>query len=208
MSAVSPEDVNVAVAALRQGALVVYPTETVYGLGAAALHPVCLARLLALKQRPDEKGVSVLIENLEAASDLFLGPPPGEVKALAQAFWPGPLTIVLPATRGLPWPLVGTTGGVGLRCSSDATAMALVERFGDPLTATSANPSGEPPAGDASAARVYFGDGVASYLDGGPRKPDSASTVVEFLGNRVILRRAGVITKQRLGTIVTLHASE
>jgi tRNA A37 threonylcarbamoyladenosine synthetase subunit TsaC/SUA5/YrdC len=116
--------------------------------------------------------------------------------------------MVLPAAQDVPAPLLGPSGGVGLRCSSDATATALVTGFGEPITATSANPSGRPPAHDVATAHAYFGESVACYLDGGRREATSASTVVEFLNDRVILRRAGVITKQRVGAIVALHSSE
>ena len=208
MSAVTPQALDAAVQALRAGELVVYPTETVYGLGAAALGASSVARLLALKGRPDEKGLSVWVSSLDAAASLLRDPPSADARALARAFWPGPLTIVLPAAHGVPEPLLGPTGGVGLRCSSDATAAALVAAFGEPITATSANASGMPPAADVASAHTYFGARVACYLDGGRREATSASTVVEFLNDRVILRRAGVITKQRVGTIVALHSSE
>lgn len=208
MSAVSPQALDAAARALRDGELVVYPTETVYGLGVSALRRSSLDRLLAVKGRGDEKGISVLVASLDTATSLLREAPSAEARALAGAFWPGPLTIVLPAATGLPAPLIGPSGGIGLRCSSDATAMALVTAFGEPITATSANPSGSPPAGDVAAARAYFGECVAHYLDGGRRETSSASTVVEFLDDRVILRRAGVITKQRVGAIVALRSSE
>jgi len=104
--------------------------------------------------------------------------------------------------------LVGATGGVGLRCSPDPLAAALVRDFGRPVTATSANPSGHPAATDVAAARAYFGDRVACYLDGGPRAGSAVSTVVEFLEGRAILRRAGAVEARRLASIVPLHTSE
>lgn len=208
MSKLAPRDLAAAVTALRAGRLVVYPTETVYGLGAAALDPVALAALLTLKGRPDEKGLSVLVAGLDAATSLLAEEPPLAAKALAEAFWPGPLTIVLPAGDAVPAPLCGATGGVGLRCSSDRVATALALAFGGPITATSANPSGARAATDVETARAYFGERVGCYLDDGPRTSDSASSVVEFSKGRAILRRAGAIPIERLASVVPLHTSE
>jgi L-threonylcarbamoyladenylate synthase len=197
-----------AVAALTAGRLVVYPTETVYGLGADAMSPTGLAALLDLKGRSGKKGLSVLVADLDSAGPLLAAEPPAEALALARALWPGPLTLVLPAACSLPAQLVGANGGVGLRCSPDPLAAALVRDFGRPITATSANPSGWPAATDVEAARAYFGDRVACYLDGGPRRASTASTVVEFLKGRAILRRAGAVEARRLASIVPLHTSE
>jgi len=204
----APPDLAAAVAALRAGRLVVYPTETVYGLGAAALDPMALALLLALKGRPEEKGFSVLVADLDVAANLLSEAPPSGARALADAFWPGPLTIVLRASSAVPAPLCGATGGVGLRCSSDPLATRLANAFGGPITATSANPSGTSSATDVATARAYFGERVECYLDDGPRTSDFASSVVEFSKGRAILRRAGAITMQRLASVVSLHTSE
>jgi L-threonylcarbamoyladenylate synthase len=197
-----------AVAALRAERLVVYPTETVYGLGVDALSASGLAALLTLKGRGAEKGFSVLVPDLDCARPLLASEPSAEAQALARALWPGPLTLVLPAARSLPGTLVGGTGGVGLRCSSDPLAAALARGFGRPITATSANPSGQPPAADVASARRYFGDRVACYLDGGARAGGAVSTVVEFLKGRAILRRAGAVEARQLASIVSLHSSE
>jgi L-threonylcarbamoyladenylate synthase len=197
-----------AVTALRAGRLVVYPTETVYGLGADAMSPTGLAALLDLKGRSAEKGLSVLVADLEGAGALLAAEPPASARALARALWPGPLTLVLPAASSVPAVLVGATGGVGLRCSPDPLAAALVRDLGRPITATSANPSGLPAATDIAGARAYFGDRVACYVDGGPRTGGAVSTVVEFLEGRAILRRAGAVEARRLASIVPLHTSE
>ena len=208
MSAVASRDIATAVAVLRASELVVYPTETVYGLGASASDPVALARLLALKGRSTEKGMSVLVASLEAASSLIAGPLPSSAAALAAAFWPGPLTIVLPAAPDAPPALVGSSGGVGLRCTTDLLARALVAEFAAPITATSANPSGHAPAVDVPSAQSYFGAAVAYYLDDGARASTSVSTVVEFLEGRAILRRVGAIATTRIQAVIPLQRSE
>jgi len=197
-----------AVAALRERQVVVYPTETVYGLGADAMSRAALAALVSLKGRDAEKGLSVVVADLDSAGSLLAAAPPAGARALVKALWPGPLTLVLPAASSLPDALMGATGGVGLRCTSDPVATALVREFGAPITATSANPSGLPPATDVAMARRYFGDRVACYLDGGERAGAAVSTVVEFLEGRAILRRAGAIEARRLASIIPLHAAE
>lgn len=197
-----------AVAALRAQRVVVYPTETVYGMGVDAMSPAALAELVSLKGRDAEKGLSVLVADLESAGSLLAAAPPAGARALARVLWPGPLTLVLPAASSLPEALVGATGGVGLRCTTDPLASALVREFAGPITATSANPSGLPPATDVAMARGYFGEEVACYLDGGERAGTAVSTVVEFLEGHAILRRAGAIEARRLASIIPLHAAE
>ena len=110
---------DAAVTALLAGDLVAYPTETVYGLGAHALSASALERLLHLKGRSGDKGMSVLVSDMVACRDLVAGEIPEPARRAAERFWPGPLTIVLPAAGCVPERLCGATGGVGLRCSSD-----------------------------------------------------------------------------------------
>ncbi len=179
--------------AIRAGGLVVYPTETIYALGADAGNAEAVQRLLAAKGRDDGRGMSVLVADLGQARVLLATDPGTEAVELARRWWPGPLTLVLPAAAGLPRGLVGETGGVGLRCSSDPVAAALLKAAGVALTATSANPSSLEPARSVQTAREYFGDSVACYVDDGPRVAESASTVVEFLDGRAYLRRSGSV---------------
>jgi L-threonylcarbamoyladenylate synthase len=179
--------------AIRAGGLVVYPTETIYALGADAGNAEAVQRLLAAKGRDDGRGMSVLVADLGQARALLDTNPGPEAVELARRWWPGPLTLVLPAAAGLPRGLVGETGGVGLRCSSDPVAAALLKAAGVALTATSANPSSLEPARSVQTAREYFGDSVACYVDDGPRVAESASTVVEFLDGRAYLRRSGSV---------------
>jgi len=199
---------NAALAALSAESVVVYPTETVYGLGADATSERALRALLLLKGRSAEKGVSLLVSDLASARSLLDADPPAGARELARAVWPGPLTLVLPAARSMPAAIVGATGGVGLRCSTDPIAGALARGFGRPITATSANPSGLPPACSVAGARGYFGERVAAYVDGGVRSAGAVSTVVEFLEGRAILRRAGAISARQLASIVPLQTSE
>ncbi|HYC55171.1 MAG TPA: L-threonylcarbamoyladenylate synthase [Candidatus Binatia bacterium] len=187
---------------LRSGALVVYPTETVYGIGADAADAGAIERLLELKGREGGRGISLLVEDLASAASLLAEAVPFGAHALARRFWPGPLTIVLPAAASVAEALVGPGGGVGLRCSSDPMASSLVRCFGGPLTSTSANVSGQAPARTVEDARRSFPKGIGAFLDGGARRDSSVSTVVEFLGSRAYLRRAGAIDMADLAAVV------
>lgn len=199
-------DVAFAVRALRAGGVVVYPTETVYGLGVDACSARAVDSLLALKGRDAAKGISVLVADLSKARALLATEPPDEACALAAAFWPGALTIVLPAAPDVVAALRGPGGGVGLRCSSDPIARELLAEFGAPITSTSANPSGSSPAVSVEQAQSYFGARVAAYVDGGTRCDTSVSTVVEFSQGRAYLRRAGIIDIDALRAVTEIEA--
>jgi L-threonylcarbamoyladenylate synthase len=196
-----------AAAAIRSGGIVCYPTETVYGLGVDARSHDALAHLIELKGRDAGKGMSVLVSDLDAARDLLDAEPPAAARSLAHAFWPGPLTLVLPAVRSLDAALIGPAGGVGLRCSTDAIARELLVRCGAPLTSTSANPSAREPARTAEEARAYFGARVDAYVDGGARRNALISTVVEFSQGRAYLRRAGAIALDALRAVTDVGSA-
>ncbi|MFQ5479224.1 MAG: L-threonylcarbamoyladenylate synthase [Candidatus Binatia bacterium] len=196
-------EVELAAEVLRRGGIVVYPTETVYGLGADASSPKAMASFFRIKGREIGRGVSVLVSGLAMASSYLRDEPPADARALAEAFWPGPLTLVLPASDALVSSLCGETGGLGLRCSSDPVACELLSMFGKPISASSANTSGGTPARSVGEAKTYFGAEVGFYLDGGPRPQGQASTVVEFLGDRAYLRRAGAVTVAALDSVLS-----
>lgn len=199
------EELAAAVRALHAGAAVVYPTETVYGLGVDARSALAVEHLLDLKGREAAKGMSVLVADLRAAGGLLAGAPPGAAQALAAAFWPGALTIVLPAARHVSAALLGPSGGIGLRCTSDPVAVLLLAAFGAPITSTSANPSGRAAATTIEEARAYFAERVAAYVDGGPRAAVGVSTVVEFYEDRAYLRRAGIIGLDALRAVTEIE---
>jgi L-threonylcarbamoyladenylate synthase len=130
---------------------------------------------------------------------LVAGIPPLAEK-LIENFWPGPLTLVLPARDTLPPPLVNSTGGVGVRISSQPIATQIVKMLGRPLTATSANPSGQPGALTVAQARAYFAGKIEIFVDGGELLSRNASTVAAVNGNKVRIIRAGAIAKNELET--------
>lgn len=187
----APERVGHAARVLRAGGLAVYPTETVYGLGADAFNASALARLTALKVRQRGKPISVLIGDLEMLEDLVT-----EISAAAailiRRFWPGPLTLVLPARASVSPVLTGEGSGIGVRLSSHPVATALVRALGRPLTTPSANPAGMPPPTRIEAARAYFGEHVDYYLDAGPLRGQPTSTVVDVRDGLRVLREGAI----------------
>jgi tRNA threonylcarbamoyl adenosine modification protein (Sua5/YciO/YrdC/YwlC family) len=199
--------VESAAAALGAGDVVVYPTETVYGLGVDPTSAEGVGKLLRLKGRDPGRGISLVVADLASACGLVAGPISEAATRLARAFWPGPLTLVLPAASVVPPAIIGNRGGVGLRCSSDPVCRALAARFGRPFTSTSANPTGQPPATDVDVARGYFGNEITCYVDAGRRASHAASSVVEFRRGKAYLIRAGAIPVDALASLVSLESA-
>jgi L-threonylcarbamoyladenylate synthase len=190
-------NLDAAVAALKRAEVIVFPTETLYGLGAAALKDAAVEKVFQLKGRDPANPFPVLIADRIMLSTLVREVPP-LAETLISAFWPGPLTLVLPARREIPRPLVNANGGVGVRISSQPIAGELVRRFGAPLTATSANPSGQPGALTIVQAKNYFAGQIEVFVDGGELKSKTGSTVAEVIGNKLKIHRAGEISRDQL----------
>jgi L-threonylcarbamoyladenylate synthase len=186
------EEIVFAAAALRRGEIVAYPTETFYGLGVNALDELALARLRQLKGRGD-KAMSVLVggDALGTMIDSLCKTVPVAAQRLMDKYWPGPLTLVLPARRGLPSPLVAN-GFVAVRESPHPTARALVAAFGGPITATSANLTGGAPATTPEAVDEVF-EGRCRVLHGGATAGGAPSTIVRVRGSRLEILRKGVL---------------
>jgi L-threonylcarbamoyladenylate synthase len=186
-----------AVAALKRGEVIAFPTETLYGLGADALDDAAVERVFQLKGRDTANPFPVLIADRGMLSRLV-----SEVSSLADTliarFWPGPLTIVLPARPDIPRPLVNAADGVGVRVSSQPIATKLSQALGHPITATSANPSGQPAARTIEEARRYFSGEIDVFVDGGTLVSKTGSTVVEVVGERIKIIREGDIARSKL----------
>jgi L-threonylcarbamoyladenylate synthase len=193
-----------ALEALRAGELIVYPTETFYAIGADALASAALDRLFALKAREPGKAVALIASDTQMALGLARTVP-GDARRLAEALWPGPLTLVLPARSGLPKALVATTGGVGVRVSSHPLARALAAGLGRPVTATSANLSDHPPATTIAEARAAFGSKVKVYLEGGKLGANRPSTVVAFDETGLHIVRVGVISERQIAAALSME---
>ena len=184
-------DVEVAAAALRAGELVVYPTETFYGLGALATLPAALERLTAAKLRPEGKPLPLVAADPAAAFAVW-SRVPDEARRLAARFWPGPLTLVAPAAAGLPGSLV-QDGAVGVRVPGSALARELARRAGGPVVSTSANPSGGPPPASPGTLDPELLSRVDLVLDGGPTPGGAPSTVVRLGAGAPVLVREGAV---------------
>lgn len=185
-------EIESAITALRAGEVVVYPTETLYGLGSDAFSTAALDRIFAIKGRDAAKTIALIAHDLDAAFALAREVPE-TARRLAHVFWPGPLTLVMPACDGLPSALIGPGGGVGVRVSPHPVARALARALGRPITATSANLSGAPPARTLAQARAMLAGKVEVFVEGGTLAGGAPSTVVECGtgGWRVI--RAGAV---------------
>lgn len=171
-----------AAAALRSGQLAVVPTDTVYGLAADAFRPSAVAALLELKGRGRDMPVPVLVGSWQTLDGLTTSVPDA-ARGLVEAFWPGPLTIVLHAAPSLAWDLGDSRGTVAVRMPLHPVALDLLARTG-PLAVSSANRTGAPPATDAGTAQAQLGTGVAVYLDAGPSGDPVPSSIVDLTGLR------------------------
>lgn len=179
-----------AVEALRRGEIVAYPTETFYGLAVDAASVPAIERLLALKGRDAAKGLSVLVVG-EAMLDSVVAEISPMARAVMSVFWPGAVTLALPARPTVAAPLV-QEGCVAVRESPHPVARALVAAFGGPITATSANPAGAPPATRPQDVAAYFG-AACLLLDGGSTPGGAPSTLARVRGNTVEVLRQGAI---------------
>lgn len=186
------EAIRRAVAELRAGGVVVLPTDTVYGIAANAFDKRATAAIFAAKQRPRSLPLPVLVSRPRQAWALCRDVP-AYAAELAAAFWPGGLTLVLPATDGLDWDLGADDGTIALRLPAHADLVELLEKVG-PLACTSANRTGEPTPPTAAEIRDVLGDAVGLYLDGGPASADRGSTIVDCTGIQPRIIREGPIS--------------
>ena len=194
-------ELDVAVQALRDGELVAFPTETVYGLGAHAGHPAALRRVFELKGRPLSHPLIVHLDSVRYLGRWTRDVPPA-AEQLAASFWPGPLTLVLPRAYNV-HPLV--TGGqdtIAVRIPSHPMAQQLLTAFGGGIAAPSANRYGRVSPTRAEHVREEFGDAVRVVLDGGDCRIGLESTIVACLDGSVRLLRPGAITLSQLRSVV------
>lgn len=179
---------------LRSGGVVAFPTETVYGLGADALNPVAIARIFALKGRPASNPLIVHVSGPEMAGKLVA--PSGwsaDADALARAFWPGPLSLILPKAQTIPSAVTAGGMNVALRSPDHPTALALLYALGGPLVGPSANTSGGISPTTAEHVRASFPNGDVHLLDGGSCCIGIESTVLDLTTARPTVLRPGAI---------------
>ena len=196
----STEGVAAAVAALRRGALAVLATDTVYGVASDAFSPAAVARLLAAKGRGRDMPVPVLVGSAISISGLA-DHVTDDARSLVEAFWPGPLTLIVRSAPSLAWDLGETRGTVAVRMPAHPVALAVLAETG-PLAVSSANRSGMPAATTAADALRQLGEDVAVYLDSGSVESGVPSTILDLTGARPRLRRLGALTTEQLRTVL------
>ncbi len=189
-----------AVQAVREGKVVVLPTDTVYGLGADAFAADAVASLLAAKGRGREMPPPVLVPN-QRTVDGLAREVPRYVHTLVKSFWPGPLTMVLKSQSSLTWDLGETNGTVALRMPDSEVALALLAQTG-PMAVTSANRTGSPAARSAAEAQDQLGDAVAVYLDAGEATGTGASTILDCTGDVPVTLREGSLTRADVDAVL------
>jgi L-threonylcarbamoyladenylate synthase len=195
-----PAQIEEAAARLNAGGLVAFPTETVYGLGADAANPAAVARIFAAKGRPASHPLIVHFSSLDAART-FAAELPDAARRLAEAFWPGPLTLVLPKSARVPDAVTGGQATVALRAPAHPVARALLAAFGRGIAAPSANRYGRISPTRAADVREELGD-AALVLDGGDCEVGLESTIVACLGGRVTLLRPGSVSRSQVADVV------
>lgn len=184
---------------LADGGIAAIPTDTLYGLAAGIHRPDAVTRVLRIKQRNPGSGVPILVASADQAAEIADLPP--DAQRLAQAFWPGAVTLVLPARAGVDARLLGPNGTIGVRVPASSIVRHLVRLVGAPLTGTSANLHDEPPPMTAQAAADAVGNLVDLVLDGGPGA-GAPSTVIDLTRNPPLILRAGAVDALTIQAIV------
>ncbi len=187
-----PQLIERAVQLLRRGEVVAIPTDTLYGLAADPFNLAAVARLYQIKGRPERRALPILIASIDQAEEL-VNDLPDIFFHLAERFWPGPLTLVVDASRRVPLKVTGNTGRVALRIPRAKIPCALINALGTPVTGTSANLSGFSACLDAGQVVKQLGERLPLILDGGASKTRLASTVVDLRGEQWRILREGPI---------------
>lgn len=198
-------NLDIAAQYIREGRLVAFPTETVYGLGANALDPLAVARIFEAKQRPSFDPLIVHIADLEDLKKLSIGIDE-RVYRLADAFWPGSLTLVLPKSELVPDIVTSGLPTVGIRMPSSEIALELIRRSGCPIAAPSANTFGRISPTTASHVRKQLPD-VDYIIDGGKTTVGIESTIIRLTGKGFQILRNGIITREDLERIIPFDDS-
>jgi L-threonylcarbamoyladenylate synthase len=189
-------DLERAIEALRRGGVVAYPTDTLYGLAVDPRREDAVEELFRVKGRPAGMAIPLIAMDLEQAMTAgHFGAPE---RRLADAFWPGPLSIVVPAAPGICRQVQGEGATVAIRVPAHALSRALAAGLGFPITATSANLSGQPPTALPADVAVALGDRIALLLDDGPAPGGAPSTIVRLEGDVPRLVREGAIAWERV----------
>jgi L-threonylcarbamoyladenylate synthase len=203
MSALS-KDIRKAVALLRKGELIAFPTETVYGLGADASNPQAVRKIFVLKGRPADHPVIVHLPDAAQLSVWGHDMPRGAF-LLAEKFWPGPLTLIVERSARVPDAVTGGQATVGLRVPAHPVALELLREFGGGIAGPSANRFGHISPTSAQHVRSEFGDAIACILDGGPSTVGIESTILDMSGPLPAILRPGHIRADQIEQVLGIH---
>jgi L-threonylcarbamoyladenylate synthase len=187
----SKEEFALILSLLHEGRVIGFPTDTAYGLGADPFNDRAVGEIFRIKGRPESKPILLLVDSLEMTEQVAHAVP--LFRSIAQSFWPGPLTLVLPAREVLPDSITAGTGTIGLRWPVCPFATMLVEMFGKPITATSANRTGQPTCITASEVSEQIGEFLPVLIDGGELPARTGSTLLDLTGQTPILLREGPV---------------
>ena len=195
------DNVHQAVIILKNGGIIVYPTETVYGIGCDPLDVDACRRIMLLKGRDSAKTMLLLACSSDQVQS-FAGDLDRKTIALAEHFWPGMLTMIVRPQKKLPEHLYGNGGGVAFRVTPHGLASTIAQKFGSPIISTSANISGEEPVLTFKEAMVVFGSRVDLILESSEKIGGTPSTIVDMTGDVPILVRKGTIEFERILEVV------
>jgi len=186
-----------AVDALGSGEVIAYPTESYYAIGVSAEDKSAVERLYQIKERPSVKPLPLIVGDMEQLRSIVKSVPL-QAKALIKEYWPGPLTLIFEYAGNLPLLLTGESKKVAVRIPGESAALHLARKAGFPVTATSANPSGRPPAMNADEVRDYFEERIDLLIDGGKTPGGKPSTIIDVtVAMPVILREGRVLLKPK-----------
>ena len=196
-----PEQIAEAVQRLRSGGLVAFPTETVYGIGADAMNEDAVQRVFEVKGRPAHNPLIVHVSG-EAMAQRLAAEWPEDARRLAERFWPGPLSIIVPKVSALPGIVTGGGPNVAVRCPAHPLTLALLEAFGGGLVGPSANISGFVSPTTAAHVHEAFDERDVMVLDGGACSGGIESTVVSVVGGKARVLRSGLIDAKVIGDVL------
>lgn len=186
---------------IKNGGIVVFPTETVYGIGVNSLDEKAIEKLYKVKKRPLNKPISILVENIEMIRKVTNNITKEE-EALIKEFMPGPLTIILEKNDVIPDILTSGTSTIGVRMPENDIALNLIKYVGNPIATPSANISGKPSGVDIQDIKKDFKESVDYYIDGGKSKIGIASTIVKIKDGIPYILREGAITKEQIEEVL------
>ena len=195
------EELKIPAKIIKEGGIVIFPTETVYGIGTNGLDKEAIKKLYEVKQRPLNKPISLLVSNIEMVNQVAKNISKLEYKIM-QNFFPGPLTIILEKKDIVPDILTANTNTVGIRMPSGEIARKLIEYAGIPIATPSANISGKPSGTNIKDIQKDFEGKVDYFIDNGESKLGIPSTIVRVINNEVHILRHGSISKEEINNIV------